>query len=235
MSQVSRSLVILAGGHSRRLGRNKSLVSVGGPTTLSRILDATAQIEDVVLAVRDVWPFAVALEEKDWEPAGGGADRAPGSVAFLGSGGRTLLIVPDPVPDLGPVAGLASGLRLARARVSVVLAGDLPFVTAAFADRVMESLSRDLELDAVVPFVRGRAQPLCAAYRSEVADIAAALLQESREGEESASMMRLLDQLSVRYVGVDALADVGDLSTITRGIDGPEDLEWATRHAKEHG
>lgn len=230
---MTRSFLILAGGRSRRLGRNKALVEIAGRTTLSRILAATAPNEEVILAVREAWPFAVSLQEAEWESVAGEDDRPPGSVLLADPEGRRLLIVPDPEPDLGPVSGLANGLRACTARVAVVLAGDLPFVTAAFADRVSESLAPDLELDAVVPFVGGRAQPLCAAFRVEVADIATALLQEAANGGEPASMMRLLDKLSVRFVGVDALADVGELSVITRGIDSREDLEWAIRLAGE--
>ena len=108
MTHVTRSLVILAGGRSRRLGRNKSLVAIGGLTTLSRILAATSRIEDVVLAVREVWPFAVALEENGWEAVGRDDDRSPGSLSLVEPGGRELLIVPDPEPDLGPVATRAN-------------------------------------------------------------------------------------------------------------------------------
>ena len=180
MSGPDRSVVIVAGGRSRRLGRDKPLVEIGGRTVLSRILEATAQFADAVLAVREVPPFRRALVAEGWELGAPGADRPgaastdppgvegadpPGSVALRSPQGRALLVVPDPVPDLGPLAGVASGLDAARGAICVVLAGDLPFVTADLVDRLSRELASDAELDAVVPHARGGAQPLCAAYR----------------------------------------------------------------------
>ncbi|MYE35880.1 MAG: NTP transferase domain-containing protein, partial [Gemmatimonadales bacterium] len=81
MSGPDRSLVIVAGGRSRRLGRDKPLVEIDGRTVLSRILEATAHVEDTVLAAREVPPFRRALAAEGWELD---ADSAgpPGSVAF---------------------------------------------------------------------------------------------------------------------------------------------------------
>lgn len=238
MSGPDRSLVVVAGGRSRRLGRNKPLVEIGGRTVLSRILEATAQFADAVLAVREVPSFQRALAAEGWEPAAegreSGAERAgpPGSVALHGPKGRALLIVPDPVPDLGPLAGLASGLNAAHGAICVVLAGDLPFVTPDLVDRLSAELATDAELDAVVPRARGRAQPLCAAYRREVREPAGRLLSgRSGPAHGSPALMGLLDRLRVRYVEADDLPGVTDLDAATRGIDSLEDLAWATRHA----
>ena len=230
MTGPGRSLVIVAGGRARRLGRGKPLVEIGGRAILLRILDATSHIADVVLAVREVPPFERALAADGWEPGEAGAARPPGAVALRHPSGRGLVVVPDPVSDLGPLAGLASGLAAARSPICVVLAGDLPFVTAALVDRLTERLARAPECDAVVPRARDRAQPLCAAYRRGVRDIAARLLAEGSEGNgPSPAMMGLLDRLRVSYVGADDLPGVGDLEAATRGVDSPGDLAWATR------
>ncbi len=208
---------------------------MGGRSTLSRLLDAASQIEDVVLSVRDAEPFVAFLGGGgEWTPASREApDRAAGSFAFAATGGRRLLIVPDPVPGLGPLAGFVSGAAAARGRVAVVLAGDLPFVTAAFVDRIGEGLAADREHEAHVPLVDGRAQPLCAAYRSETVATAARLLARSggTGGGKPPSMMSLLGSLRVRYLEPSDFGGVGSLKTITRGIDQPADLEWANRRA----
>ena len=239
MTDAASSLVIVAGGRSRRLGRNKPLVEVGGRTVLSRILEATAHIADAVLAVREVPPFERALAAEGWEPDGGsagppGSEGAgpPGSVTLRSPKGRALLIVPDPVPDLGPIAGVASGLGAAHGAICVVLAGDLPFVTPDLVDRLSGELANDAELDAVVPRARGRAQPLCAAYRREAGRLAARLVaRPAASVDPSPSMMSFLDRLRVRYLSAEQLARTGDIETMVRGVDSRADLEWAERRA----
>lgn len=236
MSGPDRSLVIVAGGRSRRLGRDKPLVEIGGRTVLSRILEATAHIADAVLAVREVTPFRRALAADGWEPGAEGAG-PPGSVTLRNPQGRALLVVPDPVPDLGPLAGVASGLNAAPGAICVVLAGDLPFVTPGLVDHLSRELAGDAELDAVVPRARGRAQPLCAAYRREVGRLAARLVArpaasgDSPPSISSPSMMSFLEELRVRTVTAEQLADMGDLERMVRGVDSRADLEWAERRA----
>ena len=246
MSGPDRSLVIVAGGRSRRLGRNKPLVEIGGRTVLSRILEATAEIANVVLAVREVPPFRRALAAQGWESGAERAGGPPGSVALRNPNGRALLVVPDPVPGLGPLAGVASGLAAADGAICVVLAGDLPFVTPHLVDRLCRELASAAEsdapdaLDAVVPRARGRAQPLCAAYRREVGRLAARLVARggargdsslSSSPASSPSMMSFLERLRVRYVTAEDLAGAGDLETMVRGVDSRADLDWAVRRA----
>lgn len=231
MSGTDRSLVVVAGGRSRRLGRNKPLVEIDGRTVLSRILEATAQFADAVLAVREVPPFRRALAAEGWEPGAEGAG-PPGSVTLRSPPGRALLVVPDPVPDLGPLAGVASGLGAAHGAICVVLAGDLPFVTPDLVDRLSGELANDAEVDAVVPRARGRAQPLCAAYRREVGQLAARLVaRPAASGDPSPSMMGFLERLRVRYITAEELASTGDMETMVRGVDSRADLEWAERRA----
>jgi len=231
VSGPDRSLVIVAGGRSRRLGRDKPLVEIGGRTVLSRILDATAHIADAVLAVREVTPFRRGLAAEGWEPGAGGTG-PPGSVTLRNPQGRALLVVPDPVPDLGPLAGVASGMDAARGAICVVLAGDLPFVVPDLVDRLSGELESDAELDAVVPHARGRAQPLCAAYRREVGRLAARLVAgTAASGGPSPSMMSFLERLRVRTVTAEQVKRLGDLDTVVRGVDSRADLEWAERRA----
>ena len=231
MSGPGRSLVVVAGGRSRRLGRDKPLVEIGGRTVLSRILEATAQFEDTVLAVREVPPFRRALAAEGWGAAAEGAGH-PDSVALRSPKGRGLLVVPDPVPDLGPLAGLASGLEAARGAICVVLAGDLPFVTPELVDRLSDDLEGDADMDAVVPHARGRAQPLCAAYRREVGRLARQLVAlTAASGDPSPSMMSFLERLRVRTVTDEQVKRFGDLETMVRGVDSGADLDWAVRRA----
>lgn len=218
----ARAFVILGGGRSGRLGRDKPFVDVGGASVLERQLDATRGLDFGVVAVRDVPPFVSALRERGWGEAPG----EPEAVLTLGA--RTLRIVPDPEPDRGPVAGLASAFSHVAAPLTLVLGGDLPFVTPVFVDAILDLLEDDEEAEAVVPRARGQLQPLCAAYRVGPAGRAASRLAAD-SGE--AAVRALLEELAVREVDEAEMA-VGDLSTLTRGIDTPEDLAWARELAR---
>jgi molybdopterin-guanine dinucleotide biosynthesis protein A len=77
-------------------------------------------------------------------------------IVVVGPGGD---LVEDP-PGGGPVAALAAALTRVTAPVVVVLASDLPFVSAAVVDLLVA------RAPAVAVDADGRAQPLLAAYRT---------------------------------------------------------------------
>lgn len=220
---MTRSAVLLAGGRSRRLGMDKPLVEVGGRSVLARVLDATAAIDDVVISVRDPAPLAAALRAMGWREGRDG----DGGVRF-DRGVREARLVADRRPGRGPVAGLAAGLAAARGDSAIVLAADLPFVTPALVDALLTALEGAADADVCAPVIDGRPQWLCAAYRKRVAPRAAAWLDEpSGDG----SVHGLADRLSVLRVGQAVLARLGDPVALTRGIDTPEDLKWASDRA----
>jgi len=92
-----RSLVILAGGLSRRMGRDKASLRVGDSTLLAYLVHRLGSAVDEVLV------------------AGGPRPEVPG-----------VRWVPDSLPGAGPLAGMAAGLRAAAAPAAWVLACDLP-------------------------------------------------------------------------------------------------------------
>jgi molybdopterin-guanine dinucleotide biosynthesis protein A len=88
---------VLAGGASRRMGRDKATMAVGGVPLASVALDAAARVADPVVLVA---------------PEGHPARRLAGRV------------VTD--PGLGPLAALAAALDALAAEHVLVLAGDHP-------------------------------------------------------------------------------------------------------------
>ncbi len=140
--------LILAGGRSSRMGRDKAgLVLADGATLLERqagVLRATG---------------AVAIM----------ASVKPGGESPL-SGVKW---VHDAVADGGPLAGIAAGLRAAAPGLVVLLAVDMPAVEAAHLRRLVELASPDR---GVVPVVAGQLEPLAAVYPAALAASAEAAL-----------------------------------------------------------
>lgn len=129
------SAAILAGGRGRRLGgRTKPLLDVGGQSILAR--------QRAMLASFGVVPRLIA----------------PDPAAFAGLG---LEIVPD--DGAGPLGALCLALERATTDVIVVLAGDMPFVTAGLVQALLDALDGH---EAAVPCTAGGGcHPLAAAYR----------------------------------------------------------------------
>jgi molybdopterin-guanine dinucleotide biosynthesis protein A len=89
-------------------------------------------------------------------------------------------VVDDPRESLGPVQGLAAGLRaiVGRAEVAFVSSTDLPFLHPAFVQRVLRAAEEGA--DVALPLARGYPQPLAAAYRATLAPVAERLVAEQR-------------------------------------------------------
>ena len=134
--------LILAGGRSSRMGREKLVLEVGGTTLVSRVHAALAPSCGEIIVV------------------GNGPD-VPGTrrVRDLREGRE------------GPLAGLEAGLGAASYPAVFVAAGDMPFVPRRLVGFLLDRL-RSRGLRAVVPRHAGRVHPLCAAYdRSVLADV----------------------------------------------------------------
>src|SRR5437763_12282195 len=131
--------VLLAGGRSTRLGRDKaSLLFEGEPLAvrvLGRLQDAC---EEVVVASGD----------------GTG-------LAWLG-----VAQVPDGVPGAGPLAGIVAGLEWASFETVAVVAVDMPYASAELL-RLLAGLRTDE--DAVIPLTERGLEPLHAVYAKTAA------------------------------------------------------------------
>jgi molybdopterin-guanine dinucleotide biosynthesis protein A len=139
-------VVVLAGGGSRRLGRDKLAEDLDGRPVLRALLDG----------VRAVAPDA--------------------EVVVVGPPGRAVagaIVVREDPPGGGPVAGLAAGLaadvgrELRDGDLVAVLAGDQPFGAAALPVLSAACDPPDGAADgAVAVDADGRDQPLLAVYRA---------------------------------------------------------------------
>ena len=103
---MSHAAVLLAGGKSSRMGRDKSALLVNGRPLWERQLE--------VLRATD--PAELFISGKTGGP-------------YAGSG---IEILADEFPDAGPLAGIASALRRCGSEWLLVLAVDMPAMTADF-------------------------------------------------------------------------------------------------------
>lgn len=131
--------VILCGGSSRRMGRDKAYIEVEG---VPLVLVAAG-------ALRAAGATAVCC-------VGGDAER-------LGRLGLTH--VPDDQPGEGPLGALLTAFERHPSGVAMVLTCDLPLVDACAVTAVIDTLGRHPHAGVAAPRLDGRLQLLCAAYR----------------------------------------------------------------------
>jgi molybdopterin-guanine dinucleotide biosynthesis protein A len=96
------SCVVLAGGESRRMGRDKAHVKLAGSSMLERVLKVVAPLFDDVM---------VSRKNKDGDIKG-------------------VRIIEDQLDGHGPVIGLCSALQQTRHPNVFVTACDMPFISA---------------------------------------------------------------------------------------------------------
>jgi len=175
MSTDARAGIVLAGGFSTRFGDDdKLLATLDGRPLLAHAIAGLAPAVDTV---------AVSCREDQLEE-------------FRPIFERTTVTVtpaPDPLPDRGPAAGIATALETIDAPAVAVVAGDMPFVDRAVLDACFDQL---VDTEAVVPSVDGYRQPTHAVYHTAPLGEAVAAAVEQGDG----SLRAVMDRLDVTVV-----------------------------------
>jgi molybdopterin-guanine dinucleotide biosynthesis protein A len=130
-------------------------------------------------------------------------------------------VVRDRVTASGPLGGLDAALAAARHDALVLLACDMPFVTARFLAHLLALTSG---ADAVVPRTERGYHPLCAAYTRACQPAIAARLERGQF-----RMVDFLADVRVRVVCGDELAALGDHHRLLANINTPAEYEGLDR------
>ena len=141
---------ILVGGKSSRMGADKAFVLFDGCTLLERALE----LARCVTANVEVVGEAVKFEKF-----------AP--------------VVEDVFRECGPLGGIHAALQASATELNLMLAVDMPFVSAELLRYLTEQARTSTAL-VTAPHCGGGWQPLCAVYRQEFADLAETALRAGR-------------------------------------------------------
>lgn len=139
---MSISAVLLAGGESRRMGRDKATFEWRGRPLWEWQLEK----------LRDSHPekiFISARSDIAWRPAG-------------------VECVVDVPPSRGPLSGLAATLTATETEHLLALAVDMPFMTT---EHLRELCSAATPGTGVIPMFEGSAEPLAAIYPVEARSV----------------------------------------------------------------
>ena len=136
-----RGAIILAGGKSRRMGRNKTFTRFRRTPLLLNVVKKAMTVSDEVNVVIGKH-YQTCKYAKILPPS--------------------IKILKDVINDHGPLAGISIGLKNLRSKYTSVLPCDLPFINS----EVLEYLFRRAEgFDAAIPkWPNGNTEPLHAVY-----------------------------------------------------------------------
>lgn len=138
MVKYKVSAVVLAGGSSTRMGRNKALLKLGDKRMVQMIVETLQDLFDEVLLVT----------------------RTPSTFHMLDD----VRFVMDAIdtPEKNSLIGLYSGLLEAKNEYIFIVPCDMPFLNRKLIQHMVETLDGE---DAKVPMIGSHFEPLHALYR----------------------------------------------------------------------
>ena len=132
--------IVLAGGKSRRLGRNKTLEVIGEQQLCQRVIKRLSLAgEDIIV----VLSYSGQLTDETL------------------AGVKTVY---DSYPASGALVGLYSGLRESKSPYNLVVGCDMPFLNI---DLLRHIMSLAPGFDVVIPRLRDKLEPLHAVYSKD--------------------------------------------------------------------
>jgi molybdopterin-guanine dinucleotide biosynthesis protein A len=134
--KMDATAIIMAGGKSRRMGADKSMLPVKGKPLIEYVLEQLSpHFSQILISSNDVPKYA-----------------------FLG-----VEIIPDEVAGKGMLVGIASALRASANQTNFVIACDIPEINISSVRRMLRESEG---FDAVVPQIGPtRYEPLFAVYK----------------------------------------------------------------------
>lgn len=164
---------VLAGGGSTRMGRDKALLPYRGTTLLAYIASIVRQAAGTATIIGDSDRYRDA-----WYP-----------------------VCADQVPHCGPIGGVYTALRVTASDWNLVVACDMPLLSAAVLRRLMEHSFQSASNCIFGAGPGGEPQPLCAVYHRRCLPVLEQAIRDKRF-----RMRELLPALNAEPVALDASA-----------------------------
>jgi molybdopterin-guanine dinucleotide biosynthesis protein A len=191
--------VVLAGGRSSRMGRDKASLVFDGSTLLQRTAEALARVVDEVVVVR-----------------------APGQQLPAMELDVPVVEAEDPVEGEGPLVGIAAGLRATSTDTAIVVAVDMPFLQPPLLRLLAERVQAGARW--ALPIAEGRPQPLCSAFATSAVEV---LERHITAGDRAP--MAAADDLEVDRIEPEEWRTVDAAGRSFLNVNTPEEFDAAQR------
>ncbi|QGX66263.1 NTP transferase domain-containing protein [Bacillus sp. ms-22] len=181
--------VILAGGASRRFGEPKASYLYQGKPLYEHVKKQLLNEQIIVISHPNLLPF------------------------FKERGEQAVWLDDEQVRGNGPLAGIYTAMQKQEAEWYLVTACDMPFIRKETAEALSSYCNE--HVDAVVPLVQGRLQPLFALYHRRCLPFIQTCIKENQ-----LAIKDLLKKLSVCVVTEDELkAEANEFHNINKRSD----------------
>ena len=127
--------IILAGGKSSRMGKDKGFLELNGKTFMSHIIEALKPVVKEIIVVSNASDYDVF----------------------------NLIRVEDMIEDAGPLAGLYTGLFHSETENNIVLSCDVPLISTGVLKKLIDGFTS--VADAIQIESQGKTMPLIAMYK----------------------------------------------------------------------
>jgi molybdopterin-guanine dinucleotide biosynthesis protein A len=197
------SSIVLAGGKSLRLGRDKVFETVGDRNLLDLVIDQVTPLSQETILV------------------------TAGNNALVKSKKyASLKAVTDIHPGKGPLGGVYTGLITSSSLCNLVVASDMPFLNPALLRHMMKILT---DFDIVVPRVGDLMEPLHAIYTKNCLEPMEHLLNQDklsihrlfpmvRTRYMEADEIEIFDPGHLSFFNINTRSDLLKAEEIVRGI-----------------
>ncbi|MCD6419733.1 MAG: molybdenum cofactor guanylyltransferase [Synergistetes bacterium] len=135
------SLIVLAGGKSRRMGVPKSVLRISGKMLIEYIIESIGGLFEEIVMVVKAPPYPVSTYYR---------------------------IVFDRYENSAPLIGIFTGLKEVQNCYAFVIGVDMPFVVPGLVEYLISIIENE---DVVVPVVRGFYEPLLAVYSKSILNV----------------------------------------------------------------
>jgi molybdopterin-guanine dinucleotide biosynthesis protein A len=197
--------IILAGGSSRRMGRDKAFIQIEGIRLLDYVYCKCRELFSEIIIVTN--------EPKQFDDY-----QTP--------------VVPDEIPGIGSIGGLYTGLKHASSYYSFCVACDMPFLNPELIARLIEERHTH---DIVIPKTRAGFEPLHAVYTKrcieplkkyiEKGDLKISnLLAEVKVRYYSEEEIKKVDPALLSFMNVNTKKELFKIQQMVKGI------PWTEKH-----
>lgn len=170
--------IILSGGQSRRMGTDKGLLRFNNKPLISYPIDVLSKYCTNIF---------ISCNTNDYN-------------VF------ELEIIKDVIPDIGPIGGIYTCLKLSKTELNIVLPCDMPFVDQSIIDLLI-SVKTDCPI--IAPSINRRPIPVCAIYSRSIIPII-----ENQISNKNYKLQDLLTACNASTVEIDKPEMISSLSNL---------------------
>ena len=199
-----KSCIILCGGQSRRMGRDKGSLIIKDKPMIKYILSTlNNEIDEVIIVLNDVEridKYKKFIDSKDYN--------------------YTLKFAEDKIKNKGPISGILTGLENISTDYAIVFPCDNPFVTKNTIQTLFNEIGENVQ--AVVPYHDEKnklktSEPLHSIYNKNIIPTIKDLISK-----DSLHIKGVIEKIETKFVLID---NKKILKKEFRNLNRPEDLK----------